>query len=134
MLPVAKRSLVFLGVELIEEDLRRLKKLSSLENDIREYFPLVRGSFESYGFCRDKNDFIFGVEGLLDCYKTRLRITDPFLSPSKGCRLFYIVTTGSHFVPILVYRASEESSYPISASRRIIKERIDRWLKTTGIN
>lgn len=134
MLPVAKRSLVFLGVELIEEDLRRLKKLSSLENDIREYFPLVRGSFESYGFCRDKNDFIFGVDGLLDCYKTRLRITDPFLPPAKGCRLFYLVTTESHFVPILVYRASEESDYPISVSRRIVKERINSWLDSTGVS
>lgn len=134
MLPVAKRSLVFLGVELIEEDLRRLKKLSSLETDIHEYFPLVKGSFENYGFCRDRNDFIFGVDGFLDCYKTRLRITDPFSPPSKGCRLFYLVTIESHFVPVLVYRASEERNYPISVSRRIIKERIDNWLATTATN
>jgi len=73
--------------------------------------------------------------GTLLCFKDRVPITNPRLSPSKGARFIYaIIKEYKAFIPLLIFSADEEGKlYEINRKRipltksgfgKIIREKI----------
>lgn len=119
------QSLKYVGIEFIKQDLRRLKSISSLENDIEEVFNVVSGYVEETSW-PPPFDFCGGLITKLDiegevflCFKERVPTASPKLTPSNGCRLVYALGVTSYtFIPLLVYRANEEgTAYSINNKR-----------------
>lgn len=117
--------LKYAGNNYIKQDLRRLKSLRSLSQDIETIFTIVRGHlaemawpppFHSFGgmitqFDSDNESFL--------CFKERVPITNPKLTPAQGCRLIFALDIGSRvFIPLLLYRANEEGrDYQINGKK-----------------
>ena len=109
------RQLKYVGNAFIEHDLRRLKKLTSLSDDLHSVYEIISGLVEElqwpppYSFC---GGLIAEIE--IDgerylCFKDRVPIKNPSMSPSNGCRLVYALGVSTHtFIPLLVYSAKEE--------------------------
>jgi hypothetical protein len=129
-----------LGNDLIQCDLKRLKKWKSLETDISSIFQIINGrvtdlilnSYTNFGtFLTEKE--LDGVKVLF--YKERVAILNPRTPPSKGARLVFGVFANERvFLPIFVYAAEEEKKYyningkrfPLTASNltKIIEEKL----------
>lgn len=99
----------------IKNDLRRLKSWPSLANDIYGCYKVVNGILKEIVFPPTVNSLggliteIKCSRGTLLCYKDRLPITNPCLTPSEGGRIiFAIIKEQRIFIPLLVYAAKEE--------------------------
>ncbi len=125
----------------IKRDLRRLKRLKSLKEDIYDCYKIVDGLSKESLYPPPFNAFgglITKIEcslGTLLCFKDRVPITNPFLPPSKGARLIYtIIKEYKVFIPLLVFSADEEGKlYEINRRKirltksgfgKIIREKI----------
>jgi len=126
----------------IKNDLKRLKKLKSLPDDIQNQYRIIQGQIRETGwpppfnFC---NGLITRQEingSAVYFYKDRFAIMNPRLTPSEGGRIIYgLFIKEKLFIPFLVYRANEEGcAYEVNRKRfhlkkcdlaKIIKEKIN---------
>ena len=112
-----EQPLKYVGNEFIENDLKRLKVISSLADDVKDAFNVICGYVEETNW-PPLVDFCGGlitelpIEGeIFKCYKDRVPNKKPRFSPSKGCRLIYALGTKSKtFIPLLVFRSNEEGT------------------------
>lgn len=109
------------GNDLIHSDLKRLKKLKSLEKDLEKYFNAHADQLKSFG--RLSCEIAFH-EGYRVC-KQRIAVAYPRLSPSEGCRLWFVITKSGDYIRCLLYSAKEEKKYTKSKCFRIIRERLE---------
>lgn len=121
---MANQPLRNFGHLLIEEDLKRLKKYTGLVNDLEKLFLVVNGPWVEYHAIIDENRKIYQDGNSIVCYKRRGPVTSHGLSPSSGIRLIYAIVKEAYFVPLLLFAASEESKYPLSICKAIIKDRV----------
>lgn len=120
-----RHDLKYAGNEFIKNDFRRLKVIKSLENDLLEIFKWVQGLVEEsswpppYDFCGGLITELQFQDERFICFKVRVPTTRPKLSPSNGCRLIYaFATINMKFIPLLLYRASEEGKdYSIAGKK-----------------
>lgn len=135
------QTLRYAGNHYIAQDLRRLKSIRSLSDDLEAIFDIVCGLIAEtawpppYDFCGGMITQ-FEVDGeKFICFKERVPTTNPQLSPSHGCRIIYALGVSSMaFIPLLVYRANEEGrDYQINSKKfkltssnlgKIINERL----------
>lgn len=113
------------GNSLIEPDIKRLKRLKSLQEDLGTYFTAHINQLETFGrlSCQITADKEYVV-----C-KERIAITRPRLSPSKGCRLWFVITRNSgYYIRCLLYSASEEKTYQKSVCFKLVTERLETLL------
>lgn len=104
--------------DFIIEDLRRLKKWKSLGVDIANHQLIVSGLLVEaavypppYNFSGGLITRIDHLKGTFLCFKDRVAITDPFMTPEEGARLVYaIIPQLAMFIPMLVYGAFEEGT------------------------
>ena len=113
------------GNILIQEDLKRLKKFISLPEDLDIYFDYHSRQYKTCGqlSCKTAHESEYII-----C-KERIGIVSPFRSPSKGGRLWFVVTKGELYIRCLLYLAEEEDFYTSSNNLIILRER----LKNQGI-
>lgn len=113
-------ALNYAGTDFIKGDLRRLKRLSSLEEDIFNNYRIIMGKLTDGLLPSSLFNCLFGDcltqktvnAETIEFYKIRVGITNPKMSPSCGVRLVYgVVRSKKSFVPILVYAACEEGRY-----------------------
>lgn len=105
----------YAGNDLILSDLKRLKKIKSLPEDISSIHKLINGMSEESGwpppvdFCGGLiTEFVIDDEKFM-CFKDRVPTSNPKLTPSQGCRLIFALSIKSRsFIPLLVFRANEE--------------------------
>lgn len=109
------QQLKYAGNYFIKQDLRRLKSISSLEQDILEAFSVVRGLIDEtswpppFDFCGGLITKLSIDDEVFLCFKDRVPTVRPKLNPSSGCRLIYALGIDSQaYVPLLLYRANEE--------------------------
>jgi len=138
--------LEYAGNILIEDDLKRLKRWSSLETDVHNCYKIIAGSLNetrwppSYNFCGGLITKIVHSEKTLLCFKERQAITEPQMTPEEGARIIYaLVVEIKKFIPLLVFSASEEKTmYKIGKKKflltksnfaKIITEKIRLCLK-----
>ena len=121
---MTNQSLCSFGYSLIEEDLKRLKKYTSLVDDLEKLFLIINKPWTEYHTIIDENRKIYQDGNSIVCYKRRGPITSHGLSPSNGIRLIYAIVKGAHFVPLLLFVASEEPKYPLRTCKAIIKDRV----------
>ena len=121
---MVNQSLCNFGYSLIKEDLKRLKKYTSLIDDLEKSFLIVNKPWVEYHAIIDENRKIYQDGDNIICYKRRVPITSYGLSPSSGMRLIYSIVKGAHFVPLLLFVASEEPKYPLRICKAIIKDRV----------
>lgn len=114
------------GNDLIRSDLKRLKKLKSLEKDLEKYFNAHTDQLRRFG--RLSCEIAFH-KGYRVC-KQRIAVARPKLSPSKGCRLWFVITKSGRYIRCLLYSAKEEKKYTKSKCFRIIHERLERLTAT----
>lgn len=139
--------LEYVGTDFIKNDLRRLKKWSSLEQDIYNNYKILMGKLTDgllpSIFTSPLGDFITEVKienTTIHFYKIKVGISSPKLSPNSGARLIYgVIREQRKFIPILVYGAFEEGkSYPINNRKLILRKSgliriIDEKLKSIQI-
>lgn len=113
--------LVDKGLELIDCDLRRLKKLNSLLSDLNNTFKI-------HNDCWKRQNIIPGVIASGPNYyvvKERVAIKSNCLSPSKGCRLWIVINRlNGDYYRCLLYLASEEKNYPKGTCLNIVNRQI----------
>ena len=126
----------------IKRDLRRLKTIKSLADDlwaVHEQACLIAFRQAYSPAFNPPHPLVARVaidRQAFDCYKARVATSNPKLSPAKGCRVIYGVGRKQPlFVPLLLFRASEEGTHylmgkdklPLSRSHfsRIIQTKID---------
>lgn len=115
----------YAGNDFIRSDFRRLKKIKSLEADIEEVFKVICGLVEEANwpphvdFCGGLITELSIEDEIFRCFKDRVPTTNPPLTPSNGCRLIYAIGIESRtFIPLLVFRASEEGTmYKINSKQ-----------------
>lgn len=112
------------GNSLIEPDIKRLKSLKSLQEDLNNYFTAHANVLKSSGRLSCQ---IASGENYIVC-KQRITISRPKLSPSKGGRLWFVITHTGHYIRCLLYLAKEEKKYKKSICFRIVKERLETIL------
>ncbi len=109
----------YCDVGLIENDLKRLKKLVSLKEDIKNTCNIIIGKTTDniiLNSCPPKTIFgdLITKKTLEDkdfhFYKKRVPITNPKTSPSEGCRLIYGICVYK-LIPFFVYKAPEEKAH-----------------------
>ncbi len=137
----------YVGTAFIKNDLRRLKKWSSLEQDIYNNYKILIGKLTDgllpSIFTSPLGDFITEKKTestTIYFYKIRVGISSPKLSPSNGARLIYgVIWEQRKFVPILVYGAFEEGKYYSINNKKLILRKsglikiIDEKLKSVQI-
>jgi hypothetical protein len=116
---------------LITQDLRRLKKWRSLEDDVKNHYKMWAGrlsdeilrSVFNYPLCEHITKKVSGGEEI-NFYKMRVGISNPRISSSGGCRLvFGILLRSKKFIPVLLYAACEEGKfYPINGKKICLKK------------
>lgn len=109
------------GNDLIRSDLKRLKKLKSLEKDLEKYFNAHANQLRSFG--RLSCEIAFH-EGYRVC-KQRIAVASPRHSPSEGCRLWFVITKNGDYIRCLLYSAKEEKNYKKSRCFRIVHEKLE---------
>lgn len=121
----------YIGTGLIKNDLRRLKKWSSLEQDIYSNYKILMGKLTDgllpSIFTSPLGDFITEVKTestTIHFYKIRVGISSPKLSPSNGARLIHgVIREQRKFIPILVYGAFEEGTcYSINNKKLLLRK------------
>jgi len=112
------------GNNLIDPDIKRLKSLKSLKEDLNNYFTAHVNALNSSGRLSCQ---IASGENYIVC-KQRIAITKPRLSPSKGCRLWFVITPTGYYIRCLLYLAKEEKNYKKSTCFKIVKERLETIL------
>jgi hypothetical protein len=109
------------GYELIEGDIKRLKKLTSLSTDLENYFKIHNDSWVKYGT-------VTGIKASGKNYivvKERIGIKSPKMSPSEGCRLWVVINTSNgNYYRCLLYSAKEEETYKKNVCFKIINDKI----------
>ncbi|MDA3802494.1 MAG: hypothetical protein PF488_01175 [Patescibacteria group bacterium] len=116
---MSNNELEYFGSELIKKDLKRLKKWSSLEKDIKNILKIINGQLTDEIYrCPQKaifEDFITekNIEGeIVGFFKKRIPITSCKIGPSAGARLLFgVIKSSNKFIPILLYGAFEEKSF-----------------------
>jgi len=114
------------GNDLIRSDIKRLKKLKSLEQDLEKYFNAHAGQLRHFGQLSCEIAF---HEGYRVC-KQRIAVAHPRLSPSEGCRLWFVITKSGTYIRCLLYSAKEEGKYTKSKCFRVIRERLENLSAT----
>lgn len=120
---MANPRLINFGYAVIQEDLKRLKKIESLTKDLDTAFNITNEAWIEHGVCIDANRHIYS-DGEIHCYKKRIPITSTNTSPAHGLRLIYALVKKIHFVPLLLFSAKEEGFYTLKTNKNIIKNRI----------
>lgn len=135
-----KRSLKYDGSNrFIKKDFQRLKRWKSLSKDIYSCYKITDGILKELPWPPPLNvlgGLITKIEcsyGTLLCYKDRVAISNPSLSPSRGARLIFAIAKET-FIPLIVYGACEEGGpYKVNGKKflltksnlgKIIKEKI----------
>lgn len=103
----------------IEKDIKRLKKWTTLEDDILNHFKMFVGkltdSILESVYCLPYCEHITTKsyqEHTIYFHKMRIALSNPKLSPANGARLvFGVIRESRKFIPILVYGACEEGIY-----------------------
>ena len=110
------------GNSLIEGDLKRLRKLVSLRDDLAIHFR--------------NHDAIFTEHGNLSCLiahneefnarigKERIAVPSAGLTPAKGCRLWFVITPSGKYIRCLLYQAKEEAAYTSDVCKREVLARL----------
>lgn len=109
----------YVGNDLIKKDLKRLKRLISLGDDITNSYLILMGKLTDVlshnMFSSPLGDFLTekSIKGFnFRFYKKSINISNPKLSSSSGARLIFGVQEEKRkFIPILVYSASEEKKH-----------------------
>lgn len=106
------------SLTFIKRDLKRLKKWKSIEDDVYACYKIINGMIcetrypPTFDFC---GGLIFERKcfyGTLLCYKDRIAIKEPPLSPSEGARLiFAIIKEPAVFIPLILFKVSEERTF-----------------------
>lgn len=115
--------LSYAGDDFIKSDLKRLKKWRSASEDIKSQCDIVSGALNElpplFNFCGGLITKIEIEDEVFYCYKDRVPITDPKMSPSEGGRiLFAIATKSKAFIPLVFYAAKEEGTmYSINSKQ-----------------
>jgi hypothetical protein len=135
--------LKYAGNNFIANDLKRLKNLRSLVDDLNDEFKVISGYWPdelpwpppNTGLC-DGLITQYKIDGeLFKVYKDRIPIAQPKMSPSKGCRLIFAIGCESFtFIPLLLYSSKEEKAtylinnkkFPLTSSNlgKIIGEKL----------
>jgi len=113
------------GNSLIDSDIGRLKKLKSLEKDLDNYFITHVNQLNGSG--RLSCQIASGKDYIV-C-KQRIAISKPKFPPSKGGRLWFVITRNGYYIRCLLYMAKEEKNYKKSICFRIVKERLETILQ-----
>ncbi|MBU4210480.1 hypothetical protein KKC08_00665 [Patescibacteria group bacterium] len=100
--------LIDCGNDLILSDLKRLKKLKSLKEDLKKYFNYHQNQARNGG---NLSCQIATNQGFKIC-KQRVGTSNPKMSPSEGCRLWFVITQDGYYVKCLLYSAKEEKKFP----------------------
>lgn len=111
------------GYIVIQQDLKRLKKYTSLEEDLDKFFKRVNKPWIENGAIIDSTRLIY-AEDDISFYKGRCPVLSHNLSPSEGVRVIYTIIKRQVFVPFLLFSAKEETNYPLRICKAIIKERL----------
>jgi len=117
----------YVGTAFIKNDLRRLRKWSSLEQDIYNNYKILMGKLTDgllpSVFTSPLGDFITEVKTektTIHFYKIKVGISSPKLSPNNGARLIHgVIREKKKFVPILVYGAFEEGKYYLINNKKL---------------
>ena len=112
------------GNSLIEGDIRRLKKIRSMDEDLQTFFIAHTNLLNSFGklSCEIVGA---GTKDYIVC-KERIRFSNPSTPPSNGGRLWFVVTKNGFYIRCLLYLAKEEKTYTKSVCFRIIKSNLER--------
>lgn len=117
------------GNDLIDQDIKNLKKYKSLEKDLDIYEEYHTNQIQQdnnlscrkYSGKTTKGD-VFWVG------KQRIKITNPRTTESNGCRLWFMIL----FLPkeilylrVLLYEVKDEKNYPKSICLKTIEERLE---------
>lgn len=121
------------GNSLISSDLKRLKKLRSLEKDLETYFIAHKNTLLENGLLSCKVADGKTPDGLIYWVcKERVIVTNPKTGASDGCRLWFLIIFESpikaHYVKTLLYSAKEEKKYPKDKCYQIIKKALESIL------
>ncbi len=132
----------------VTRDIKRLKKIHSIETDLKNHYTIFRGKIrekiESEYKVPLAQAFLYKVE-LQDnikiyFYKDRCAITNPKMSPSEGLRIIFALYVKDQkplkYVPFIVFLASEEGEryfcpngkeYPLKSSsfKHILEAKLD---------
>jgi hypothetical protein len=132
----------------IEEDLKRLDEIDSLEEDIKNHYKTFKGKVDEINsqyqvplvdpIYADKIENPDGENFEIYFFKDRWGTQKPDLSPSEGIRIVFGVITEQDnpkaliYVPYLVYRATEEGEmYPINGNKYpLTKDGIKKIIKS----
>lgn len=116
----------YLGAELIDGDLRRLKNYSSLEKDIENSFNIWKNLFSEYQQTTDNQVYhdsnsIYGFEAKIgiSCFRR---------SRQEGARLWYALLKGKgklFYLPVILFDCREEKDFKKHICLKIFKERVD---------
>lgn len=109
----------YVGTDFIKNDLRRLKKWSSLEQDIYNNYRILMGKLTDgllpSIFTSPLGDFITETkigDITIYFYKIKVAISSPKTSSNNGARLIHgVIREKRKFVPVLIYGAFEEGRY-----------------------
>jgi len=130
--------------DFVEEDFKRLRRWKSLRSDILGQYEIICGLLKEVGSYPPSNEFCGGLitfikhsKGSFHCFKDRVPILDPEMTPAEGARVvFAIIPELAMFVPLLVYGAFEEGTmyringkkYPLARPGlgKIINEKLKR--------
>lgn len=137
----------YVGTAFIKNDLRRLKKWSSLEQDIYNNYRILMGKLTDgllpSIFTSPLGDFITEVKTentTIHFYKIKVAISSPKLSPNNGARLIHgVIREQRKFIPVLVYGAFEEGKYYLINNKKLLLRKsgliriIDEKLKSVQI-
>lgn len=115
------------GYDLISLDLKRLKRLKSLEKDLDVYFLAHKNSFYEHNLLSCKIADGRTTDGSIYWVcKERIVVTKPKTGASDGCRLWFVLLFKNpatvYYIRVLLYSAKEEVKYPKSLCYKKIKE------------
>lgn len=113
--------LVDFGNSLILKDIKRLKQIRSVEEDLETFFIKHKNTLTSFGKLSCE---IASTDQYIIC-KERVGFSNPQTPPSKGGRLWFAITKNGHYIRCLLYIAKEEDKYPKSICFKIIKENLN---------
>ncbi|MFA6081217.1 MAG: hypothetical protein WC741_02305 [Patescibacteria group bacterium] len=108
------------GNYLIESDLKRLKKINSVEMDLQTYFTEHKNILSNFG----KLSCEIAVVGDYKVCKERIAFSKPETIPSKGGRLWFVISKSGFYVRCLLYLAKEEGQFKKSVCFKIVQEKI----------
>jgi hypothetical protein len=117
-------------ISLIDSDIHRLRKLTSLVDDLDVRATADSNAFNEFG---DLSGCLQRI-GQYTVHKIRLTITNPKLQGKKGCRLWILVHKEKGvYIQCLLYSVGEEPTYPSGVCYEIINRRLQEWEQTAEI-